>query len=59
MLKPSCCRISATFEASLGGGFVSMFQFNYNHRDLNPTDKFTELLRTIIYAPSIIYMGEE
>ena len=32
--------------------FVSMFQFNYNHRDLNTTDWFTELIRTILYTPS-------
>lgn len=33
--------------------FVSMFQFNYNHRNLNPMDRFTELLRTILYTPSV------
>ena len=33
--------------------FVSMFQFNYNHRTLNPMDVFTELLRTILYTPSV------
>lgn len=33
--------------------FVSMFQFNYNHKNLNPMDKFTELLHTILYTPSV------
>jgi len=33
--------------------FVSIFQFNYNHRDLNPMDLFTELLRTILHTPSV------
>jgi len=33
--------------------FVSMFQFNYNHRDLNPMDRFTELLRTMLYTTSV------
>jgi len=30
-----------------------MFQFNYNHRDLNPMDRFTELLRTMLYTTSV------
>jgi len=29
-------------------GFVSLFQFNYNHRDLCPINKFGELLSTLI-----------
>lgn len=33
--------------------FVSIFQFNYNHRNLNPMDKFTQLLHTILYTPSV------
>jgi hypothetical protein len=33
--------------------FVSMFQFNYNHRNLNSPDRFTELLRTILHTPSV------
>jgi transposase-like protein len=33
--------------------FVSLFQFNYNHRGLNSMDRFTELLRTILYTPSV------
>ena len=33
--------------------FVSMFQFNYNLRYLSPMDRFTELLRTMLYAPSV------
>lgn len=33
--------------------FVSMFQFNYNHRNLKPMDKFTKLLHTMLYTPSV------
>jgi len=33
--------------------FVSMFQFNYNLRYLSPMDRFTELLRTMLYTPSV------
>ena len=33
--------------------FVSIFQFNYNHRGLKPMGVFTELLRTILYTPSV------
>jgi len=28
--------------------FVSLFQFNYNYRNLNPTDKFLSLMDTAI-----------
>ena len=34
--------------------FVSMFQFNYNYRNLNPMEKFTELLHTMLCTPSVI-----
>jgi len=32
--------------------FVSMFQFNYNHRGLKSMDRFTELLRAMLYTTS-------
>jgi len=34
--------------------FVSMFQFNYNYRNLNPMEKFTDLLHTMLSTPSVI-----
>ena len=34
--------------------FVSMFQFNYNYRNLNPMEKFTELLHTMLCTPSVV-----
>ena len=38
---------------------VFMFQFNYNRINLNPTDKFIGLLRTIILTHLVTYKGEE